>query len=359
MAARATIIEALKRLNPASPAEADWYVERSWEGLSRGWDLPDRLEVQIEAGYRVRALLHGAIGAGKSTELGRWAAALAPRVTVLQVKVVRRPPESAVSATELAFREALRSAFVARGEPEVADRCVARDRDFFRYSLPSLFEALQEPVGKPVLLLVDGLDLLDDEQARTAFGPGSRLLADSLPSVVFAAPHAHVALTPRELRAAELDQIWHLPPFGVVNEDGAPDAPAISALAAGLARRIGDLDVLVGDVTAMLERVAFFSGGVPRDAVRILREAVIAAAGAGRVHFGHIEAGIREIRQDLAQSLTPNDISALEAVRRNQSHEGAAPLVATNAVLGYQGRGRVYWLPHPLLWAILKQEGTR
>ena len=358
MSARATIIEALKCLNPASPAEADWYVERSWEGLARGWDLPDRLELQIEAGYRVRALLHGAIGVGKSSELNRWAGLLGSRVTVLLVRVVLRPQDSATQAVDLAMRESLRGAYIALEAPEESERCVATDAGFFRYSLHPLFEALAALTLKPTVLLVDGLDLLDEEQARAVFGLGSRLTSDTLPSVVYVAPHRHVALTPREQRAAELDQIWHLPPFGVVDESGAPNPSAVSALAAGLARRIGHLDLLVGDAAALLERIAFYSGGIPRDAVRILREAVIAAAGAGRVHFGHVEAGIREIRQDLAQSLTPTDLAALAAVRRSQSHEGAAGLIAVNAVLGYQGRDRVYWVPHPLLWSLLKDDAA-
>ena len=29
-----------------------------------------------------------------------------------------------------------------------------------------------------------------------------------------------------------------------------------------------------------------------------------------------------------------------------------------NAVLGYQGRDRVYWVPHPLLWSLLKDDAA-
>ena len=81
------IIEALKRLVPAVPAESRHYVFRSAEVLGRGWDLPNRFTPLLLAESRFRGLLHGCTGAGKTTELIRWKEELRETATVVVVSV--------------------------------------------------------------------------------------------------------------------------------------------------------------------------------------------------------------------------------------------------------------------------------
>lgn len=359
MAVSPAIIEALKRLNPTREASSDEYVSREWEGMPRGWDLPERLEVLVAAGYRVRALLHGPIGVGKSTELKVWKEKLNDVAYVLHGRVTNPDNWTNAHLVERILRSFL--ARTLRDEPdpqmkELADQVERVDSVGEKYveKMPLLVERIRRLSGRQPLFFWDGLDLLREEKWEAVFGPGSPLCSDDFPSVVWIAPHSFLSLSSREDRDPRFEHVWSLPAFGVVDREGNPNPPAIRHFALGLMRRVADLDAFL-DADEVFSEIAFLSGGIPRDAIRILNAAVLAAARVGKVNAAHVRTGIQEVRQDLSQSLREEDWAALKRVADTGNHLGAWNLVSHNAIIAYEGPEERYWRPHPLLWSLVAE----
>lgn len=350
MAINPLIIDALKRLNPTLPANDGEYVDREWEGMARGWDKLEQMELMLSAGQTVRAVLHGPIGVGKTTELRRWAKGLSGVAKVLVVSV-GRPSQQLRTAKDVVGQllDAVKLALGASEEERENAAAVSHqtgdgvlstllfERDFFSGGN-----------NLPGLLLIDGLDLLSNDQA-TFFGAAQNLPLDELPSVVFVGAHPWFTLTPRERRDPRLEYVWELPCFGVQQSDGTPNEPAIGTLAAGLQKRLAGAEGAFWDLPRCCEVAAYTSGGVPRDAIRILHSAVLSAAKSGKVNAANLNQGLNELRQDIAQSLSSDELKKVALVGKSLNHEGDLSLISKNAILPYDLPDRRYWLPHPVL----------
>jgi hypothetical protein len=324
MAVSAAIVEALRRLDTTRPPQAGQYIDRTVPGVGRGWDLPKRLEVLVAAGSQFRALLHGAVGVGKTTELYRWSAAL-QALPKLRAPVVTMPP----------FAEFRSPEGVRQFSSWIADQ-------HRKYLQPR----------EKLVLLVDGLDLLSPAQTDDAFGSGSPLFSPDVPPVVYAAPHSVILQAPAK-RAPQIDQVWHLPPFPVLDARHRPDPRVVEHVVKGLEARIGDLAVL--EDARWLRRIAIASGGVPRSAIRILRGALLAAADAGKVNAAHVLEGERELRQDLEAALEQHDVDQLHFAFESGVYRGDPRLVVSGTILPYEGvNPDRYWVPHPLLWSLFR-----
>lgn len=348
------LITALERLDPSEPARPDWYIERG-----TGWI--SKLLALSRAGRRVRALLHGSVGAGKTTELQRAAESLSAEFEVIHVSVIGGDP--------------IQNAFQGSVRRQIATWAGARDHvdllyavqdieslgDARRWATPigDVLRMTEARAGRPIVLLVDGLDLWPTDKIMDALKQGSELAAGELPAIVYAMPNAALSLLTDSRRDQRFQPIEHVAPICVLNPDLSENQAGVELLVEGLTRRIGDLEI-IDDPGTLLRRVALLSGGVPRDAIRILQAAVLAAMGSGRVTSHHIQEGARELRQDLEQGLNEHyDIDTLMDVKSTLRHMGAAHLIAQNAILPYDGAERRYWLPHPLLWPMLDTALTR
>ena len=250
--------------------------------MPRGWNAMERAEALLLAGQPLHALVHGCSGVGKTTELLRWREALAGRIEVIYTRLpldghyansVGRALWAAMSVTE---RHGLEQNM---GAQSFAERIVAMRH-------------------QPLLMLMDGGDLVDEFQAGQWFGPGGVVADHRLPSAIITAPHA-----------------WQL--------------------ADGLASRLAGLDIL--ETPDLLLRIARQSGGVPRYAVVLLRQAVLAAAGGTVVRSAHVLEAERELRQDLEQGIG----SALD--------HGRPPIDfplrhrVSGAILTYEGETKRSW----------------
>ena len=88
---------------------------------------------------------------------------------------------------------------------------------------------------------------------------------------------------------------------------------------------------------------------MPRDAIRILHSAVLSAAKSGQVNAANLALGVNELRQDIAQSLSSDELQKVALVGRSMNHQGDISLISKNAILPYDLTDRRYWLPHPVL----------
>lgn len=343
------MLEALRRLDPSRPALDEDYIARGFDDAPRGWPWPERLRLLLDAGGRPRVLLHGAVGSGKTSELLRWKRALEDRYECLPIGVggSLKVEDIFIAIADAADRllpigltELLEGAWSDRG----ARRTVPPDAWF---DVIGTWYNRTCKAKRPLVLLIDGTDRVRDEAAPLLFGPGSPLTRPELPPLVCTAPNALLAMDPNATRDAGFDVPLHLPPFPVIDAAGKTDVTVVVWLAAGLARRLKGLD-LVEDHT-LLERVARSSAGIPRDAVRILRAAVLAALDSPKIQARHIVEGEREVRQDLEQALQPDDVEALCGVEATGQYFGPPRLITAGAVVAYEGKERRYWRPHPLL----------
>ena len=350
MAINPLIIDALKKLNPTLPAGPDELIDREWEGMARGWDVMEQIELLLAAEHTVRGVLHGPIGVGKSTELRRWARGLAG-VANVQIVTVGRPTR--VLAPPRILRTAQDVSYLLYWSiVDHSDEALFIQNSAESSGRSELFELMVSrglyKESRPGLLLVDGLDLLSDDQA-TLFGSAQNLPLDELPSVVFVGAHPWFTLTPREQRDPRLEPIWELPCFAVQSPDGTPNHPAVNTLAAGLHKRLAAAEGAFWDLPRCCEVAAYTSGGVPRDAIRILHSAVLSAAKSGKVNAANLGQGVNELRQDIAQSLSSDELQKVAKVGQSLNHEGDRSLISKNAILPYELPDRRYWLPHPAL----------
>lgn len=295
---RALFVEALRRLDPAKPAGDEEYVVRP------GWDRFDEIALLLEAGVRFRMVLHGSVGVGKTTELQLWA---------------RRFAEKGIRVHSISF-------------------------DPREHTLAKLARNAEVRAGQ--LVLVDGLDL-QPEQAEANFGPGTPIVDPALPALIAVAPHAIGRWAP-DRRDPKL-QLVQLLPFPVVARNGRAEWTAVHALAGLLNRRLGSVPVL--ERMSLLMRIALMSGGVPRDAVRILRGAVLSAAKRqAHVTMGDVTQGERELRQDFEQSFVSGDAQTLNEVRTQGVFlHPQERLLTMGAVLSYEDADGSYAFPHPVL----------
>lgn len=300
-------ITALRALDPGRPAAGAQVARRV------GWDRFEELRVQVEAGTRFRIALHGSAGVGKTTELLSWK----ERLGAMGVRV---------------------------------------DYVAFHPRAEALHGLLRGRASQGAeLLLVDGLDLRP-EDADQWFGQGTPVVDPDLPALVAVAPTV-VARWPADRRDPHFT-LMHLPPFPVIGRDGRARWDAVSAMADMLRQRLAGEEALL-EKPSLLKRIGLMSGGVPRDAIRILRGAVLtAAARSDLVTTGQVVAGERELRQDLEQSFVHGDLAVLRNVLDRQRFLEPDPrLLTMGAVLTYEDAEGIYALPHPLLRAALGADG--
>lgn len=334
-------IAALKRLLAHEPPDEHAYVVRTLPN-HRPWAWPERLELLVASEQRPRLLLHGPIGVGKTTELRRWMQALGPGRARLVTLAQGTGPMDAMRA--LAIGLAKQIELEGRG----ATGHEAKALGALSPHEPRWWAVLADVLGRwPVapVVLVDGLDLVATEQVRDFFGPGSLFAAPELPPMVISAPHALIVAEPVGDRHSAFG-VAHVSPFPVSSPNDAADRVVVAWLVEGLRRRLpSDLQISTG----ILANAAWFGGGVLRDTVRILRGTLLAAVNAPTVGPAHLLEGLREVRQDLTQSLTNDELVRLSSVHSESTLGDFASLIRKNAVLVFEGDERRYPQLHPLL----------
>ena len=219
-------------------------------------------------------------------------------------------------------------------------------------SAEKIARAVQQRVQRPLCVLIDGLEQMNGEAGerfRQVFEQ-TRLLADTQWSAVIASPPSTLTETSSvDGRGFSTKVVWGF---------GPDDLGALEDL---LALRLRDAgfdpgkDVIPGG----LKKMAEMSGGLPRHAVMMVRDAIAPAMREGSVRLEphHIEAGIREVGETLGRGLNEDHLKLLERVARTgklPGDEKAATLFADGRILAYPPQPpsvRPQFAVHPLLRA--------
>lgn len=216
-----------------------------------------------------------------------------------------------------------------------------------------LGEALEGQTSKPVLVLIDGLDKVNDlDKLLTA-------LEDV--EVLSSLPFAIVLTGPSNLKHSvrfagmrhDLRTLLHHN-FPVVTRAGAPNAAGVDAMLQVLATRLGlGLARAVDDDAA--RAAAGASSGLPREFLRLMNEASLRAEErqATRVELADVNAAIKELRHGLQAPLNTEDMRLLDDVRATGmlgEQDRAQALLFENIIACYPNDD-VWFRPHEVLVA--------
>lgn len=213
-----------------------------------------------------------------------------------------------------------------------------------------VYSRVRQQCGKPVCVLVDGLEKMNGTSAKRfrAVFEETRLLYDTPWSAVFAAPPCTLS----ETTAAEHIGYTTSPVYGF-----GPDH--LDTLTEILVLRVKEsgLDTIQDFPDGCFSKIASISGGIPRDAIRILEKSLhtMADEDAEKMSLQHIQQGQNLRADELARGLTRNSLQLLEEVYKSKElpdSERAAHLFADGRILVWPppqpGRANV-WIVHPLL----------
>jgi len=207
---------------------------------------------------------------------------------------------------------------------------------------------------RPVLLVIDGLDRIRDiERARELFVE-SDVLARLACRVVLSGPfalrhHPAASAVPRFL----LQPLANEPVLD--QHDPTRSGPGLPFFTELFRRRTEDLDGTPLIAQALLDRLAFYSGGRARDFVKMVRMVAQAAwqADAEAATEEIIESVIDDERRLLETGMHRGHIDVLEAVMRDPDHRLTKDdlvweLLTLSRLLPYPDHSEWFY-PHPLL----------
>ena len=272
--------------------------------------LPGELQLMLASGLRPKILVSGPPGCGKSRMLEQLQAELSDSAQVVLVDLG--------GTADLPVLESL-------------VRSMGGKRQ----------EGLREVIAEyasalPLLVVVDGFDKVESGVAKNLFGPNSPWFHPLLPAMVVLGPPTLLTWG-REQWDSRFDRFEALVPFPVRRLDGAPDVRGLPAM----------LQILRQYWPAgskHLRELALASGGLPRDAMRMLRDALL--IGQGKLTPAGVQGAITRMEQELRQGLSPQQAADLAQIEKSHLFQGDPCLIERGLALR-DGSGA--WAVHPLL----------
>ncbi|MBI2894562.1 MAG: hypothetical protein HYY06_13500 [Deltaproteobacteria bacterium] len=212
---------------------------------------------------------------------------------------------------------------------------------------------VQHRLGRRVLLVLDGLDRVEDREAAAALFVNSAILGRLSCHAVVCAPFVlRHDPTLALVRGFEVKVLVSEP---VLDKDRPRDlrGPGIDFMVELFQRRTADLGVEIDP--GILSELAHRSGGRLRDFVKLVREVAgqVLLSGSPGVTRGHADAAMREQRLLLETGLTRQHIDVLREVmndpaRRPPAGQLGYELLRTSRLLPYLD-GSEWFYPHALL----------
>jgi hypothetical protein len=240
----------------------------------------------------------------------------------------------------------------------------------------ALIMALQAAYNNRLLLLVDGIDRVHPENVDRirALFVDSTLLGELLCDAVWIAPGTIRGLD-HQIRGFEIQELCNVP----VLDRQDPTSPGHHGLEffrslvtkrVTLVREKLDKPGPLGQPvppqpfpSEHVDRLAYYSGGLTRDFVRMIRMAAFEAwdADVDAITAKMVDFTLRETRRTKEAAMNSEEIELLERLMLDPKHELprgdiAAKLVGQQRLLAYPN-DTIWYYPHPLLTlALLKPE---
>lgn len=220
-----------------------------------------------------------------------------------------------------------------------------------------LIEDVQLKAGRPLALIVDGLDKPRDEDIIALNFADKKFLADLACRVVYAAP-MWVYYRPRFAGVRGRFPVREFPNIKLHERDSRDqkDEEGYQAMRQVVHRRLRDVGLEPEEVIdpQAMDLLIGSSGGIMRDLIRLVREAATNAeiAGKGRIGEGEAQKAVSDWRRQYQAQLTPRYRKVLEEVGRTHQRTDdpeCDELLQGNFVLSYLD-GEVWYDVHSILW---------
>ncbi|MFV8755050.1 hypothetical protein ACNOYE_31255 [Nannocystaceae bacterium ST9] len=230
----------------------------------------------------------------------------------------------------------------------------------------AMIMTLQQEYGRRLLLLVDGLDRAGDERVRGLFAE-SALLGQLTCDAVWIAPDG-VRRLDAAIRGLTIQELCNVPVLARERPSEPREAglkfyrSLVDKRLARARRKLLQADGPPDPLpVALVDRLAYYSGGVTRDFIKMIRLAASKAlrADAPAIDAAMVDYALRESRRIKERAMNAGEIELLERLmldpdRKLPEGELAARLVAEQRLLAYPNETTWYY-PHPLLTlALLK-----
>lgn len=208
--------------------------------------------------------------------------------------------------------------------------------------------------NRRVLMIIDGLDRVTDIEHAKALFLHSQMIARLDCALVVCAPFVlrnEKAVT--EARVFRLRTLHNVPVMD--HADPRKYGPGVAFLGEVFRRRVRDLGAESYVPPPLLDKLAYYSGGLLRDFVKSI--GMLAERGvddnASVVTVAHVDDVIKEARQLVEIGMHRGDIDLLHAIVKDPDHrlpDGkiARELLTSSRLLPYPNESEWFY-PHPLL----------
>ena len=219
--------------------------------------------------------------------------------------------------------------------------------------LDTLSREIEKLTKRRVLCVVEDLDKTDLSKAKDIFYDNGESISAPELAIIYTFP---VALS----RSSDFIHIsnyfsatYTLPNFKVEHKNGKPSAPGQTALRTILLNRL-EADLLEDEALTLL---VTYSGGLPRQLIKLARNACIEAdvSGSQVVQANHVEAAIAEERKDFKRMLSNDQLAQLKDIKTSRDidqTEANQELLHTLSVLEYEN-DEIWYDVNPLVDKLL------
>lgn len=226
-----------------------------------------------------------------------------------------------------------------------------------------LIMSLHKEYGRPLLLILDGPDRITDPERIRALFVESNLLSRLECDAIVTAPLLPMRIEAQNIVGFEHTHFSNIPVLA--KADPSKAGPGIAYFRDLLERRLDRARTTLAEAgrpcpadpfpAAIVERLAYYSGGIPRDFVRLVRLVAVEAidAGAAAITEALAEPALRSERQRREYLMTRKEIDLLKTVmedtdRRLPGDDLAIDLLRQKRLVPYPNDSTWYY-PHPLL----------
>ncbi len=211
--------------------------------------------------------------------------------------------------------------------------------------------------GRPLLLVIDGLDRVTDPARIKALFIESGLLSHLLCTLVLCGPNLRRSdLMAPQVRRFDIKHLRNEPVLSH-EEPGNPDKPGagIAFFRHVFTKRVQDLEARDALPLPLLDRLAYYSGGQARMFVKLVRSLAQEALldGVEQATARQVDAALREQRELLEMGLHRGHLELLEQVIADPEHrlpkdDLVWTLLANHQLAPFPNESEWYY-PHPLL----------